>query len=60
MEGVMAKPKRRKRLPKTTGEWEALSSDEVARKVFGKRGQTALKREAGQASKVHRRNGLSS
>jgi hypothetical protein len=37
------KPKRR--LPKTAKEWEALSSDEVMQKIFGKRGQQTLKRQ---------------
>lgn len=50
----MAKPKRKKGLPKTTGEWEALFSDDVVRKVFGKRGQATLKREAEKTRKPHK------
>jgi hypothetical protein len=50
----MARPKRGKRLPKTTGEWEALTDEQVAHKVFGKRGQDALKKEAQKAAKPKR------
>jgi hypothetical protein len=47
----MAKPKRKKGLPKTSQEWAALTPDEVMRKVFGKRGQETLKQEAEKAPK---------
>jgi hypothetical protein len=44
----MAKPKQKKGLPKTTGEWEALTGKQVMEKVFGKRGEKALRDEAVQ------------
>lgn len=48
---VMAKPKRKRGLPKTSKEWEVLTPDDVMRKVFGKRGQTVLKTEAEKTPK---------
>ena len=50
----MAKPKKRKRLPKTTGEWAVLSGDQVIQKVFGKQGRAVLKREAVKDPKPHK------
>jgi hypothetical protein len=50
----MAKPKKRKRLPKTTGEWAVLSGDQVIQKVFGKQGRAVLKREAKKEPKPHK------
>jgi hypothetical protein len=47
----MARPKRKKGLPKTTGEWAALPSDDVLRRVFGKRTQERLKKEGQKAAK---------
>ena len=40
---------KRKGLPKTSGEWKALSTEEVVQKVFGKRGHKHLKTEAHKA-----------
>ena len=42
----MAKPKKRKGLPKTTAEWEAQSTEDVIRHVFGKQGQQTLQGQA--------------
>ncbi len=56
----MTEPKRKRRLPKTTGKWRALRDDQVLVKVFGKRGQKALKREAQKASKPRQSNRLAS
>jgi hypothetical protein len=47
----MAKPKRKRGLPKTSKDWADLSPDDVMQKVFGKRGQKALKTEAEKAPK---------
>jgi len=47
---------RRKRLPKTTGEWEALDTQQVMERVFGKRGQKALQREAKRATRKPKRD----
>ena len=43
----MTKPSRKKRrIPKTTQEWEALTSDQVLETIFGKTAQETLKEQA--------------
>jgi hypothetical protein len=42
----MAKPKKKVRLPKTTAEWEALNTQQVMRRVFGREGQESLRKAA--------------
>ena len=50
-EVIVPKRKRKKGLPKNSGEWQALSDQEVMEKVFGKRGQQTLKTEAEKPSR---------
>ena len=39
-------PRKKRHLPKTTQEWEALTSDEVMAAIFGKDAQESLKEQA--------------
>jgi hypothetical protein len=51
----MAKSKR-KGLPKTSGEWKALSTEEVMHKVFGKRGHKHLKQKAKESARKSKKD----
>ncbi len=54
----MAKKRKKSKRTKTTQEWEAMTTDDVMREIFGAEGQEALKQQVADDDNASDSNAL--